>query len=96
MDTLTDDRRIIRGIMTDYARIPSAYGDIQTEAVFDPEGDHGCLAHVDLIGGKFWIQGDGTEQGPSADLEAAGVPKDRIVLAFRAPEVRPHTGSAVA
>ena len=57
---------------------------------------HGCLVHVDLIDGKFWIQRDGTEHGIARDLEAAGVPKDHIVLAFRAPEIRPYTGYAVA
>jgi hypothetical protein len=44
---------------------------------------------------KCWIQRDGTESGIAHDLEAAGIPKDRIVLAFRPPAVRPHTGYAV-
>jgi hypothetical protein len=49
-----------------------------------------------LIDGKCWIQRDGTETGIAHDLEAAGIPKDRIVLGFRPPEVRPLTGYAVA
>ena len=56
---------------------------------------HGCLAHVDLIDGKIWIQRDGTEDGLARDFEAAGVPKDRIVLAFRSPGIRRYTGYAV-
>jgi len=39
--------------------------------------------HVDLIGGRFWIHRDGTERGVTRDLMDLGVPRDRIVLAFR-------------
>jgi len=55
-----------------------------------------CLIHIDLINGKCWIQRGGTEDGIAFDLEAAGIPKDRIVLAFQPPEVRPIAGYAVA
>lgn len=37
----------------------------------------------DIISGKLWIQHDGTERGVARDLEAAGIPRDRIVLAFQ-------------
>ena len=110
MDTLTTYRQLIERVLSEYAQIPYAYGDIKTETVFDRAGDHyllmlvgwddgrvhGCLVHVDIIGGKFWIQRDGTEHGITRDLEAAGVPREQIVLAFRAPDVRVHTGYAVA
>lgn len=111
MDTLTRYRQVIETILAEYARIPYAHGDIEQQTVFDRERDHyllvnvgwdkkrqihGCLVHVDIIDGKFWIQRDGTEDGIATDLEAAGVPKDHIVLAFHAPETRPHTGYAVA
>ena len=56
---------------------------------------HGCLVHVDIIGGKFWIQRDGTEAGIAKELEGTGVPKEHIVLAFRSPKVRQHTEYAV-
>ena len=36
------------------------------------------------------------ETGVAFDLEAAGISKDRIVLAFKSPKIRPHTGYAVA
>ena len=36
------------------------------------------------------------EDGIAYELEAAGVPKSDIVLAFHSEEVRPHTGYAVA
>jgi hypothetical protein len=100
---------VIERILTEYAHIPYAYGDIATQTVFDRARDHyllvnvgwdqgrvhGCLVHVDLIDGKFWIQRDGTERGIARDLEDAGVPKDRIVLAFRAPNIRKYTEYAV-
>jgi hypothetical protein len=111
MATLEHYRQLIERTLTAYAQIPYAYGDIQIQTVFDRESDHyllmlvghegvrrvhGCLVHVDIIDGKIWIQRDGTEQGIARDLLEAGVPKDRIVLAFRSPEMRQHTEFAVA
>jgi predicted RNase H-like HicB family nuclease len=103
-------RQLIRDILTERASIPYAYGDIKAQTVFDTEGDHylymivgwdekrvhGCIVHVDLIGGKFWIQRDRTEEGIASELVAAGVPKDHIVLAFRSPDIRELSGYAVA
>jgi hypothetical protein len=102
MATVDADRDIIERILTDYAQIRYAHGDIQSIPVFDRQRDHyllmnagwdngrlhGCLIHVDLIEGKFWIQRDGTEYGIARELEDTGIPKNRIVLAFRSPEVR--------
>ena len=111
MDTLSDYRQLIECTLTEYARVPYAYGDIQIQTVFDRESNHyllmlvgrdgvrrihGCLVHVDLIDDKIWIQRDGTEQGIAHDLIEAGVPKDHIVLAFRSQEARRNTEFAVA
>ena len=111
VDILTTYRRIIQDILNDHARTPYAYEDVHTHTVFDVSSDHymlinvgwdgpqrvhACLAHIDLIDGKFWIQRDGTERGLAREVEAAGVPKDHIVLAFRSPEIRPFTEYAVA
>jgi hypothetical protein len=110
MDTVARYREIIQKILSEYARIPYAHGEIQQQEVFDTTRDHyllvnvgwdprrvhGCLVHVDIIDGKFWIQRDGTEDGIAADLGAAGVPKEHIVLAFHSPSIRQHTGFAVA
>ncbi|HBE18585.1 MAG TPA: hypothetical protein DEG17_19330 [Cyanobacteria bacterium UBA11149] len=41
---------------------------------------------------KIWIHYDGIEDGITNELVAAGVPKERIVLAFHPPQVREHTG----
>jgi hypothetical protein len=112
MDTLETYRQIIETVLTEYTRIPYAYGDIKTEAVFDRSRDryllvnvgwendgrrvHGTLVHIDIIDGKVWIQRDGTEHGIANELVKAGIPKDQIVLGFRAPEIRQHTEFAVA
>lgn len=54
------------------------------------------MIHVEVRDDKFWIHYDGTEVGIADDLVKAGVPVDRIVLAFHTPEIRKHTGYAVA
>ena len=110
MDTLDRYRKIVEGVLADYAQVRYAYGQIETEIVFDRQRDHyllmnvgwdqgrvhGCLVHADLVDGKVWIQRDGTEEGIATDLEAAGIPKGHIVLAFRVPELRKYSGYAVA
>ncbi len=111
MDSIERYRELIERILLEYAAIPYAYGEIQCEAVLDRVRDryalintgwnrgtrvHGCLLHVDIIDGKIWIQYDGTEEGIAKELTAGGVPRDRIVLAFHAPELRRHTPYAVA
>jgi hypothetical protein len=49
-----------------------------------------------LIDGKVWIQHDGTEDGIAYELEAAGIPKARIVLAFKSLKRRKLTEYAVS
>jgi hypothetical protein len=83
---------------------------IECKTVFDKENDsyllitigwdgakriHGCLVHLDIIDGKIWVQRDNTEDGVTYELEAAGIPKDKIVLGFHPENVRQHTGYAV-
>jgi hypothetical protein len=111
MDALNDYRQTIETILTKYTRIPYAYADIRTEEVFDRTRDryllvnvgwdqgkrvHGSLVHIDIIDGNLWIQRDGTEAGIAVELLRAGVPKERIVLGFRAPEVRKHIEFTIA
>jgi hypothetical protein len=111
VDTSLDSyRTIIEQVLTEYSKYPYAYGQIERQLVFDRIRDHyllmsvgwdnqrvhGSLVHIDLIDGKCWIQRDGTESGIALELEAAGIPKNRIVLAFKPPERRPLTGYAVA
>jgi hypothetical protein len=111
MDRLETYRQIIEDTLSEYTHIPYAYGDFQTEAVFDRAHDryllvnvgwdskqrvHGTLVHIDLIDGKVWIQRDGTETGVAQELVMAGIPRDQIVLAFRPLEIRRYTDYAVA
>jgi hypothetical protein len=109
MDTGTTYRQLIERILTAYAQIPYAHGNIQIQTIFDRESDHylimlvgrdgirrvhGCLVHVDLIDEHIWIQRDGTEHGIARDLLEAGVPREHIILAFRASAVQPVSASA--
>jgi hypothetical protein len=109
MDSLDAWRDTLERILTAHAAIPYANVSARTEVVFDRAHDryllvdigwrgservHGALVHVDITEGRLWIQYDGTEYGIANELVEAGVPRDRIVLGFQPPAVRPHTGFA--
>lgn len=55
----------------------------------------GCIIYVEIKDGKIWIERDGTEIGVANELVEAGVPKQDIVLAFKAPYRRKFTEFAV-
>jgi hypothetical protein len=110
MDTLTRYRQIVRQLIAEYARYKPSHGQIDPEVVIDPERDHyellhvgwddqrrvhGAVLHIDIIGGKVWIQHDGTEDGVAEELVEAGIPRQDIVLGFRPADVRPLTGYGV-
>ena len=57
---------------------------------------YGTIVHVDICGGRVWIQYDGTERGVAPELVTAGIPRESIVLGFREPELRKYTGFAAA
>ena len=110
MDSLNAIRDIIEKTLHKHAEIPYSVGDIQAQTVFDRTRDHyllvsvgwgkqcrvyGTVAHIDLVGDKIWVQKDGTEEGLAHQLVQAGIPKDKIVLGYRIPEIRKHTGYAV-
>jgi hypothetical protein len=111
MDNLDPYRQIIKKLIQTYAQYQPARGDVQIEVIFDAAHDHyeliyagwngpyrihGSVLHLDIRNGKVWIQHDGTEHGIAEELVQAGIPRDRIVLAFKSPEIRPHTGFACA
>ncbi len=110
MDRLGSYRETIRRVLEEYARCKPANGDIDTELVVDSERDHfevlhmgwngvervhGPVIHIDIIGGKVWIQYDGTNRPVADELIAAGIPQQDIVLAWHPRELRHHTGFAV-
>lgn len=45
------------------------------------------MKNIYAIDVKTWIQRDGTEYGITNELVAAGIPKDKIVLAFHPEDV---------
>jgi hypothetical protein len=111
MDDVVRYRKIIRDLIEDFAKFKPARGDVQIETIFDEANDHyelmyagwngpyrihGSVLHVDIRNGKVWIQHDGTEEGITDKLVSAGIAPDRIVLAFKSPDIRPHTGYASA
>ena len=111
MDTLNEYRRIIRELIEEYARLDPSTSRIRTDVVFDEVHDHyellqsgwqgqhrvyGPVIHMAIRDGKVWIEHNGTEDPIATRLVEAGIPRDRIVLGFKPPEVRPHTGFATA
>ena len=110
MDKIARYRQIVRDVLLPLTNRRYSGLDAINEAVLDTENDHYLivtvgwqphvrriyrpLVHLDIIDGKIWIQRDGTEEGIAYGLEAAGVPKSDIVLAFHPEDVRPHTGYA--
>ena len=111
MASLSAYREAIERVLTVYTKIPYAHGDLRCEALFDREHDryalmtlgwqagkrvHFPLVHIDIVGGKVWIEKDNTEDGVASELVQAAIPKSHIVLAFRPPDVRKHTEYAVA
>ena len=111
MDSLSTLRQAVERVLAVYTKIPYAHGELRCEALFDREHDryalitlgwdagkrvHFPLVHIDIVGGKVWIEKDNTEDGVASELVQAGIPKSQIVLAFRPPEVRKQTEFAVA
>ena len=111
MDKLEEYRRIIRETIEYYAQFKPSYGDTEVEMVFDEKQDHyemsysgwngdyrvhGSVLHIDIRNGKVLIQHDGTEEGIAEELVEKGIPRDKIVLAFKHPSIRPHTDFAAA
>lgn len=112
MEALTRYRQVIRDLIDEYAAgPPSSVGEVRSEVIIDEKQDHyeliyagwvgnyrvhGSILHLDIRDGKVWIESDGTHDGIANRLVEAGIPKDKIVLAFKHPSMRPHTDFAIA
>jgi len=112
MDSLTTQyRAIVEQVLQEYADFLEQDDQVQQELIFDHNRDryllvetgwqngdriYGPFIHIDIINEKLWIQHDGTEDGIAYELEAAGIPKNHIVLAFKSPERRKLTEYAVS
>ncbi|MDZ8056470.1 MAG: XisI protein [Aulosira sp. ZfuVER01] len=110
MDKLTRYRQLVQKILHDHSEQKPAYGNIEVESIFDTERDHyqivhvgwedqnwvhSCIIHIDIKNGKIWLQWNATEDDIAANLVAAGVPKEDIVLGFQSPFMRQFTEYAV-
>lgn len=111
MDTIERYRNVIKDIIRGHIQDTPSVGEVEVEVVFDDAQDHyelihtgwtgnhriqGAVIHIDIRNDKIWIQFDGTADGVATELVAAGIPKDRIVLAWKPLHRRPDTGYAVA
>lgn len=112
MDTTIKYKEIVKKILREYAEFRDSIPDrYHSYVLFDDERGrylvldigwsdrkylHATPIHIDLINDKIWIQYDDTEEGVATDLIEAGIPKQDIVLGFRHPKIREHTGFAVS
>ena len=109
MDPVTMVRDAVGRVMGEYAAFRTSRKDVEAVLIVDAERRHFLLmyigwdgprrvhhvaVHVEIRGNKVWLQCDNTDLGVAEDLVAAGIPRDAIVLGFRAREIRPHTGFA--
>lgn len=57
---------------------------------------HALIFDAEIRNHKIWLHHDGLDHGITDDLLAAGITKEQIVLAFHPPNIRQHTGYALA
>jgi hypothetical protein len=111
MEKLERYAQVIKEVLTENARFAPSHGNIEPTLVFDdehrsyqlmylgwdgPRRVHSTLIHIRLRDGKVWIEADGTEEGVAPSLQARGVAKHDIVLAFYSETKRQYTEFAVA
>lgn len=111
MDKLEHYRQCIQNLLSEYAAIPIANGEIESETIYDLQQDrylvmnvgwdanryvHGCVLHLDIKDGKIWVQQNTTELRIAHELVAMGIPKEDIILGFQAPYLRQYTEFGVA
>jgi XisI protein len=103
-------RETLEKILQYYADIPYRYGEVSTYVLVSRDLNHymlmqegwektrrihGTIVHAEIRSGKIWMHYDGIEDSVTEELVAAGIPKNRIVLAFHPPHIREHTGYAI-
>jgi hypothetical protein len=97
MERIASYRLVLEQSVARLAASPPGHGAIETLALCDREQDQyqvlqfgwdgdrrifTVLVHAHLRAGRIWIERDGTAEGLAAQLVAAGVPAEAIVLAF--------------
>jgi hypothetical protein len=103
MDTLKQENEIVERVLTEAARFYASPEWYETITLFDREKGqflvidegwrgferiHRVWIHVERRDDKWWIQQDQTHDGITPSLVDAGIPKERIVLAFQHPSRR--------
>ncbi|MDB9310876.1 XisI protein [Aphanizomenon sp. CS-733/32] len=98
-------KEIVQKILENHVK-NSCHNQTEVKLIFDTERDRyqvlnlgwqdltrifGCIIHIEIKDGKIWIERDGTKIGIANELVEAGVPKQDIVLAFKAPYKRKFT-----
>jgi len=112
MDKIKKYQDIIIAYLKEYAELkPVNQPDVKSLVIADRDNNHFQLLrtgwqgsqyiftvvfHFDIVDGKIWFQRNITEREVVDDFMTQGVPKEDIVLGFRSPAIRPHTGFAVA
>ena len=111
MDRLAQYRESIKAFLRKYAESTINNSEVEVELIFDTENDHYQILrvgwrnrtqvflvvfHFYIKNDKIWIQQNASDYDIVGDLEARGIPKSDIVLAFHSPQMRPFTGYAVA
>ncbi|MEZ4708744.1 MAG: XisI protein [Caldilineaceae bacterium] len=110
MDRIDEFRKQVQKLLTEYADIHKNSIDIETQVIFDEQRDHyqlvtvgwqgndrvyGPLMHIDIKGGKIWVQHNRTEMLVAEELVERGVPKEAIVLGFQPAFMRQFTEFSV-
>jgi hypothetical protein len=111
MEGVAEYRAILRRLVEEEARRVPATGEIEVIPICDEVRDqyqvlhlgwdlHGrvfaVICHLRLREGKVWVERDGTAEGVALRLLEAGIPRERIVLAFHPAWKRPATDFAIA
>lgn len=106
MDKITQYRKYIQTLLTQYAEDDVSNDEVEVQLIFDTERDHyqwmnvgweqfnrvyRCIIHCDIKDGKIWLQQNLTDQNPAEELVEMGVPREDIVLGLQPPYKRPYT-----
>ena len=98
MDTITNDREIVKQVILKYAQFRPSDGQIRLDTVFDETQDRyllmqvgwdnkrrisGDIIYITLHDGKVYLEYDGIEHGIYEDLVNQGIEEERIILAFQ-------------
>lgn len=87
---------------TDDARMLTVFDRAGANFLIIEEGWQGAsriytpFVHIELRDGRVWIQQDFTNHGIANDLVREGIPRECIVLAYKAPSRRAETEFAAA